>query len=186
MILSDATLTSLLNSGKLEVSPLAENSIQPGSIDCRLGNQFLEISEPKGTILSLDHETQYESVTADHMIIQPRSFLLATTKEYVKLPDNITAFVEGRSSIGRMGLFIQNAGWVDAGFEGRITLELFNATSLPIRLEADRRICQLVFCKMDQPATTPYKGKYQGQKVPVGSLIHRDKEVRVHDRTEAK
>jgi dCTP deaminase len=96
--------------------------------------------------------------------------------EYVKLPDDLTSFVEGRSSIGRMGLFIQNAGWVDPGFEGQITLELYNANSLPIRLEAGRRICQLVFCKMDQVAENPYRGKYQGQRGTTGSRVFKDSE----------
>ena len=99
--------------------------------------------------------------------------------EYIELPNHITAFVEGRSSIGRMGLFIENAGWVDAGFKGRITLELFNANSNPIELEAGRRICQLVFCKMDQVASKPYQGKYQGQLESVGSRVFKDAEVTV-------
>ena len=102
--------------------------------------------------------------------------MLATTKEYIKLPDNLTAFVEGRSSIGRMGLFIQNAGWVDPGFEGQITLELYNANRLPIKLEADRRICQLVFASMDNKADNPYCGKYQGQKNTVGTRVFKDPE----------
>jgi dCTP deaminase len=97
--------------------------------------------------------------------------------EYVRLPHNLTAFVEGRSSIGRIGLFIQNAGWVDPGFEGQITLELYNANSLPIRLEAGRRICQLVFCRMDQAADAPYQGKYQGQRNATGSQVSKDREV---------
>lgn len=119
----------------------------------------------------------YREYEGDEIIIPPKSFLLATTEEYVKLPNNLTAFVEGRSSIGRIGLFIQNAGWVDPGFEGQITLELFNANSLPIRLKAGRRICQLVFCKMDQAAMNPYKGKYQGQRKATGSRVFQDSEV---------
>jgi dCTP deaminase len=86
----------------------------------------------------------------------------------------MTAFVEGRSSVGRMGLFIQNAGWVDPGFKGEITLELYNANSLPIRLEAGRRICQLVLCSMDKPALKPYSGKYQGQMKSTGSRVYLD------------
>jgi dCTP deaminase len=97
--------------------------------------------------------------------------------ETVRLPDNLTAFVEGRSSIGRIGLFIQNAGWVDPGFEGQITLELYNANSLPIRLQAGRRICQLVFCRMDQASDAPYRGKYQGQRNATGSQVSKDREV---------
>jgi len=92
------------------------------------------------------------------------------------LPDNLTAFVEGRSSIGRMGLFIQNAGWVDPGFEGEITLELYNANQLPIRLRSGRRICQLVLAQMDQGAQYPYKGKYQGQRNATGSRVYLDNE----------
>jgi len=98
----------------------------------------------------------------------------ATTQEFVKLPNGLTAFVEGRSSIGRMGLFIQNAGWVDAGFEGRITLELYNANSLPIELCSGRRICQLVFCKMDRETENPYRGKYFKQERSVGSRVFMD------------
>ncbi|MCZ6729704.1 MAG: dCTP deaminase, partial [SAR324 cluster bacterium] len=87
-----------------------------------------------------------------------------------------TAFVEGRSSIGRIGLFVENAGWVDPGFEGELTLELYNANRQPIRLQAGRRICQLVFARMDQPASVPYRGKYQGQRKPMGSRIYQDSE----------
>ena len=116
---------------------------------------------------------------AAKIVIPPQSFLLATTNEYIKLPNNITAFVEGRSSIGRMGLFIQNAGWVDAGFEGRITLELFNANSLPIELASNRRICQLVFCLMDKTSEKPYRGKYYKQLQSVGSHIKNDFEIAI-------
>lgn len=86
--------------------------------------------------------------------------------EYVRLPNNLTAFVEGRSSIGRMGLFIQNAGWVDPGFEGEITLELYNANQLPIRLKSGRRVCQLVFAQMDQEAFTPTKANTRARGMP--------------------
>ena len=130
-------------------------------------------------IITLDSEIKYREITSDSITIPPHSFLLATTQEYIEVPDNLTAFVEGRSSIGRIGLFIENAGWVDPGFKGRITLELYNAGSLPIKLEAGKRICQLVFCKMDNKADSPYRGKYQGQKVTVGSRVFKDTD-RVH------
>lgn len=174
MILSDATLTDLIQSGQLGVYPLSDDAIQPASIDCRLGNHFLVVDGASDTTITLDSETQYTEVIAESIIIPPHQFLLATTRETIKLPPDLSAFVEGRSSIGRIGLFIQNAGWVDAGFEGNITLELYNANSVPIRLDAGRRICQLVFCKMDRPAAAPYVGKYQGQSKAVGSRIHMD------------
>jgi len=99
---------------------------------------------------------------------------LATTLEYIELPEDLTAFVEGRSSLGRLGLFIENAGWVDAGFKGQLTLELFNANSYSIRLYPEMRICQLVFAMVDQKPLRPYSGKYQGQRGVVPSKIYLD------------
>jgi len=90
----------------------------------------------------------------------------------------MTAFVEGRSSLGRMGLFIQNAGWVDPGFEGEITLELFNANRCAIELTSGRRVGQLVFAQLDQPALKPYSGKYQGQRGATGSRVFLDSDRR--------
>ncbi len=179
MILSDNTLKAMIKSGELVVSPIDEQSIQPASIDCRLGNHFLIVEQNQMDIITLDSEIKYREIESDTITIPPHTFLLATTQEYIELPDNLTSFVEGRSSIGRIGLFIQNAGWVDPGFKGRITLELYNASSLPIKLEAGKRICQLVFCKMDQKADNPYNGKYQGQHKTVGSRVFQDKD-RVH------
>jgi len=174
MILSDRTINRYIQSGELEITPFDQNSVQPASIDCRLGSHYLLVDDINMGVIDMDKEIKYREIEGTCITLPPRSFVLATTQEYIKLPNNITAFVEGRSSIGRMGLFIQNAGWVDAGFEGRITLELFNANSLPIKLDSGRRICQLVFCTMDEPAERPYKGKYQGQLLSVGSRIHQD------------
>lgn len=177
MILSDKKIIELLDSGQLVVEPLAENAIQPASIDCALGEDYLVVDENHMEIITLNSEIKYRSIQAKEITLPPHSFILATTQETIHLPHDLTAFVEGRSSIGRMGLFIQNAGWVDPGFKGRITLELYNANSLPIKLEAGRRICQLVFCKMDGPAKTPYQGKYQGQTTTVGSRVFQDNET---------
>ena len=177
MILSDYGLKDLISKGELCVDPLGESCLQPASIDCRLGNHFLLVDEQQVPVLSLGRELKYREVVTDSIVIPAKTFLLATTKEYVKLPNGLTAFVEGRSSVGRMGLFIQNAGWVDAGFEGNITLELYNANSLAIELQAGRRICQLVFCRMDRCSQHPYAGKYQGQRQTVGSRAHKDDEV---------
>lgn len=176
MILSDKKIKELLASKELSVTPLDEEQIQPASIDLKLGNHFLRVDENSITSMSLDEEAKYIEIIADEIIIPPLSFLLATTKEYIKIPNNITAFVEGRSSIGRLGLFIHNAGLIDAGFEGEITLELFNANRVPLKLKSDRRICQIVFHYMDQDAENPYNGKYQGQKHATGSRIYNDYE----------
>jgi dCTP deaminase len=125
---------------------------------------------------------EYDEAVADEFIIPTRGFVLATTQEVIRLPDYLTAFVEGRSSVGRLGLFIQNAGWVDPGFEGAITLELYNANNAPMRIEAGRRICQLVIAQADQPVARPYRGKYQGQRHTTGSRIHMDSEVAPSER----
>ncbi len=176
MILSDKKIKSLLQQNELVIEPLTVQSIQPASIDCRLGSHYLLVDENqnKEGVLSFDKQIKYREITSDSIILPPKSFILATTHEYIHIPNGYSAFVEGRSSIGRMGLFIQNAGWVDSGFKGNITLELYNANSLPIRLTAGKRICQLVICQMDQPSENPYKGKYQGQTQSVGSRVYLD------------
>jgi len=174
MIISDGTLKKMLANREIVCEPIDEQSIQPASIDCRLGDHFLVLEDNQMGVISLDEEIKYREIVSDSIIIPPKSFLLATTQEYIKIPDNVVAFVEGRSSIGRIGLFIQNAGWVDPGFEGRITLELYNASSLPIRLQAGKRMCQLVFGFMDKDAENPYRGKYQGQSLTVGSRVQQD------------
>lgn len=175
MILSDGTIRKYLQQGDLKIEPIIEEQIQPASVDLRLGNHFLKVDENTIESMSLDKEIKYVEFTSNEVIIPPHSFLLATTLEYIKLPNYLTAFVEGRSSIGRIGLFIQNAGWVDPGFEGEITLELYNANRLPIKLTAGRRVCQLVFAEMDKEALCPYNGKYQKQRSATGSRVYMDK-----------
>lgn len=176
MILSDKTIQKMIKENKINISPLEDGQIQPASVDLRLGRHFLRVDENSLTSMSLDGEAKYIEIETDEIIIPPQSFLLATTKEYIKIPNNVTAFVEGRSSIGRLGLFIHNAGLIDAGFEGEITLELFNANRVPLKLKADRRICQIVFHLMDAEAENPYQGKYQGQKNATGSRVYNDYE----------
>lgn len=177
MIISDAKIKTLLSTKELIIDPLDESQIQPASVDCTLGTHFLNVDTNQMECIHMDQDIKYTEIDAQSITIPARSFLLATTNEWLELPNHITAFVEGRSSIGRMGLFIQNAGWVDAGFKGRITLELYNANNLPIKLLAGRRVCQLVFCEMDQAAEKPYRGKYYGQEKSVGSRINLDYEL---------
>lgn len=176
MILSDKAIMSLIQKGKLSISPLQDNQIQPASVDIRLGNIFSIVEDSSAAILTLSEEIIYKEIRAEKYLLMPGQFVLATTMEYIKLPNNLTAFVEGRSSLGRMGLFIQNAGWVDPGFSGEITLELFNANRCAIELRTGRRIGQLVFAQMDQEALHPYRGKYQGQRGATGSKVYLDAE----------
>lgn len=174
MILSDYTIEKMVKEGSLIITPLTEGQIQPASVDIRLGNTFSITEDSPTGIITMEHEILYRTIQADTYILLPGQFILATTMEYFELPDDLTAFVEGRSSLGRMGLFIQNAGWVDPGFKGEITLELFNANRCAIQLKAGRRVGQLVFAKMDQKAKNPYKGKYQNQRGATGSRVYLD------------
>lgn len=181
MILNDKELAKLIDSDKPLVYPVSENGIQPASVDIRLGDNFLKPSESvlydnKDNYNAFDKPVEYDEFSGVY-ILQPHEFILATTVEFIKLPNNLTAFVEGRSSIGRMGLFIQNAGWVDPGFEGQITLELYNASEVPILLKPFTRVGQLVFCTMSEDCLNPYRGKYQNQSCTTGSKINLDEEA---------
>lgn len=178
MILSDKTILKMMEEGTLKISPIEEGQVQPASVDIRLGNTFSIVEDSPSGIITLENEIKYKTITTDTYILLPNQFVLATTMEYFDLPNDLTAFVEGRSSLGRMGLFIQNAGWVDPGFKGEITLELYNANRCAIELKAGRRVGQLVFAKMDDEALNPYNGKYQGQTGATGSRVFMDKEVK--------
>lgn len=184
MILSDREIMNLrrLNNGDsrlviTSINGVDDIQIQPASVDFRLGNTFSTPKDLTSGILTLDKEIEYQTTETDTYMLLPGQFVLATTEEWIELPDNLTAFVEGRSSLGRLGLFIQNAGWVDPGFKGRITLELFNANRLAIELKAGRRIGQLVFAKMGESALNPYCGKYQEQYDATGSKVYMDSDI---------
>lgn len=144
----------MLEEGTLTIFPMEREQVQPASVDIRLGNTFSIVEDSPTGIITLDKEIKYKTITSDTYVLLPNQFVLATTMEYFELPDDLTAFVEGRSSLGRMGLFIQNAGWVDPGFKGEITLELYNVNRCAIELKAGRRVGQLVFRGwMTQPCT---------------------------------
>ncbi|MGG1690465.1 dCTP deaminase [Heyndrickxia ginsengihumi] len=159
MILSDKGIKQKIELGKLVIDPFAASQVQPASIDLRLGDHFLILDKYRTSHISLNEPATYMKMKEKSITIPPQTFLLATTVESIQLANNITAFVEGRSSIGRLGLFVQNAGWIDPGFCGTITLE------------AGRRICQLVIAELDQDAS-PYKGKYSGQWGATESRIY--------------
>lgn len=164
MIISDKTIIKMLKEKTLLIDSIEGEQIQPASVDIRLGDTFSIIEDSPNGIITLQNEIKYKTIKTDKYILLPGQFVLATTLEYFSLPNNLTAFVEGRSSLGRMGLFIQNAGWVDPGFEGEITLELFNANRCAIELQSGRRVGQLVFAQMDDTALNPYRRKISGTK----------------------
>lgn len=174
MILSDGTIKKLILKGKLVVEPYDESHVQASSIDLTLGGELLFYKTDCIDVKSETIPVEKVVIPQEGFLIEPKAFVLATTSEYIKLPEDITAFVEGRSSLGRLGLFIENAGWVDAGFEGQITLELYNANSCPIRLYRGMRICQIVLAKLDRKAQNPYRGKYHRQVGATPSKIFLD------------
>lgn len=175
MILSDQTLQKMLKNKELEISGLSEDAVQSASIDLCLGKEFALLQYwKKMSALNFNTDPEYLKVTKSEFVVPPHTFILGTTMETIKLPSNVTAFLEGRSTIGRMGLFIQNAGWVAPGFKGQIILELYNANTMPIRLKSGHRICQIVLCGMDHKPKNPYQGKYQDQQGVVGSRVSRD------------
>ena len=163
MILSDKAIRHYIEEQKLFVDPLDDIQIQPASLDLRLGNHFLKMADEHVTELDVAVKPRYEEIEQDAIIVPPKSYRVVTSQEYIKLPDDVAAFVQGRSSTARMGLFLQNSGWVDPGFKGAITVSLFNGNELPVKLHAGVRFCQLVFAKLDQVAANPYRGKYQGR-----------------------
>ena len=174
MILSDREIKEYIKNGKLGITPLDEIQIQPASVDITIGNTFTVLENIENGIISPQKDILYDTFVGDQYLLLPGQFILATTREFISLPNNLTAFVEGRSSWGRLGLFIQNAGWVDPGFNGEITLELFNANRYAIELTSGMRIGQLVFAKMAYETENPYNGKYQGQRFATGSKIYLD------------
>lgn len=179
MILSDKDIKNSLNEGKLSIDPLNYDNIGPTSIDLTLSNSFarMKYDDDNPITLNDDLSNEYEHLRQESYIMLPGEFLLASTQEYIELPKNLTAFVEGRSSIGRLGLFIHNAGFIDSGFNGEITLELYNASNRMIKLEKGRRICQIVISETKTASEFGYQGKYNGQFGATVSSINLDKEV---------
>ncbi len=174
MILSDRSIKELIKRGRLVIEPYKEENVQASSIDLTLGGEVLYYRSECIDLKSEHIPVEKINIPEEGILIPSKAFLLATTEEYIKLPENITAFVEGRSSLGRLGLFIENAGWVDAGFEGQITLELYNANNCPIRIYKGIRICQIVLARLDKRAEKPYRGKYQGQRGATPSRVYMD------------
>ena len=187
-ILSDKTIKEYLEEGKIVIDSLKdEQQIQPSSVDMRLGDEFKVfkvIRKPYIDPKDEDDIAEYmESSTVpegEAFIIHPNEFALATTQEYVKVPDDLVARVEGRSSMGRLGVTMHvTAGYVDPGFEGRITLEISNIGAMPVALYPGQRVCQLVFETMTTPAELPYghpkrNSKYMKQLKPESSRVKLD------------
>ena len=163
MILVDKQILKKVSSGKLGIEPFRIDRVQPNSYDVSLSQNFTYIGYDCNDILDVKDENTYNcgtvSVRRCSIILNPGEFVLGETSEKVRLPDNIVASIEGKSSLARLGLQIhQTGGWIDAGFSGTITLELYNANPRPIKLYAGMPIGQLVFFKTKH-CETPYNLK---------------------------
>lgn len=191
-ILSDKTIKEYLEEGKIVIDPLKdEQQIQPSSVDMRLGDEFKVFKvirkpyiDPKDEEDIAEYMESSTVPEGEAFIIRPNEFALATTQEYVKVPDDLVARVEGRSSMGRLGVTMHvTAGYVDPGFEGRITLEISNIGAMPVALYPGQRVCQLVFETMTTPAELPYghpkrNSKYMKQLKPESSRVKLDYELK--------
>ena len=173
MIIPDIELRKLVEQGYL---PKGLN-IGPSSVDLTLADSFSWPNPQKKQIV-LGEAVEHEQIQTSSFVLEPNHFILASTAESIKVPVNMAAYVEGRSSIGRLGLQIQNAGFIDAGFHGQITLELENQSAFPIVLQAGVRVCQIVFVQMSAEAEKPYSGKYNGQIGATPSRLEVDPEFK--------
>lgn len=183
MIYSDVDIRAALSEGKIIIDPISDDQIQPASIDLRLGNHWL-VAEPNNRA-NLCTKIRYKSLNNNKFILYPGNMVLATTMERVSLPLDICARLEGRSSVGRLGIFVHNAGFIDPGWNGQITLELINMGNSSVLLDTGRRIAQLVLEELKTPCSTGYSGKYQNQNGATGSRIYLDKEAVLKAKYEA-
>jgi dCTP deaminase len=180
MVLSDRSIKEALESRRIIIDPLGPDCIQPSSVDLHVDQYFRVFRNHTQRVIDVreDQEGLTELVDVgptSPLILHPGEFLLGSTIERVALPDDIVARLEGKSSLGRLGLLIHStAGFVDAGWDGHLTLELSNVANLPITLYPGMKIGQISFFQMTTPADRPYGSaglgsKYRGQRGPTPS-----------------
>jgi dCTP deaminase len=184
-VLSDRDIRAALQSGRVRIDPYDPTCLQPSSVDLHLDRDFrvfrnsrypyIDVRQPQPDL------TEMETIGDDDpFILHPGEFVLAQTLEWIELPDDLVARLEGRSSLGRLGLLIHStAGYVDPGWKGNLTLELSNVANLPIALYFGMKIGQISFFRMSSPVERPYGSKelgskYQGQSRPTASEYYRD------------
>jgi dCTP deaminase len=182
LVLSDRTIARLLQEGRIEIEPYDPALLQPSSVDVRVDRYFRVFRN--NLYPYIDVKTAQEDLTElveigdAPFILHPGEFVLGSTLERVTLPDDLVARLEGKSSLGRLGLLIHStAGFVDSGFSGNLTLELSNVANLPITIYHGMPIGQLSFMRMDAPVERPYGSrdtgsKYQGQSEPTPSRFY--------------
>ena len=180
MVLSDRTIARLLEEGRIEIDPYDAALLQPSSVDVRVDRMFrvfhnarypyIDVKQPQEDLTEL-----VEVEDGRPFILHPGEFVLGSTLERVRLPDDLVARLEGKSSLGRLGLLIHStAGFIDPGWDGHVTLELSNVANLPITIYPGMKIGQLSFVQLSEAAERPYGSegigsKYQGQRGPTPS-----------------
>ena len=183
MVLSDRTIARLIDEGRIGIDPYDPALLQPSSVDVRVDRWFrvfhnarypyIDVKEPQEALTELVEVDEDEP-----FILHPGEFVLGSTLEVVSLPDDLVARLDGKSSLGRLGLLIHStAGFIDPGFEGNVTLELSNVANLPITIYQGMKIGQISFMQMTEPATAPYGSgalgsKYRGQRGPTPSRYY--------------
>ena len=180
MVLSDRTIRRLLQEGRIGIDPYAEELLQPSSVDVRVDRLFRVFRNSRYPFIDVKQEMEeltelVEVDPGEAFILHPGEFVLGSTLERITLPDDLVARLEGKSSLGRLGLLIHStAGFIDPGWDGHVTLELSNVANLPITIYYGMKIGQLSFVQLSEPAEHPYGtgslgSKYQGQAGPTPS-----------------
>ncbi len=185
MLLSDRDIRTEIDAGRVVLEPYESALIQPSSIDVRLDRYFRLFDNHKYAVIDPAQDqpdlTRLVAVEAgEAFVLHPGEFVLGSTYERVTLPDDVAARLEGKSSLGRLGLLTHStAGFIDPGFVGHVTLELSNVATLPILLWPGMKIGQMCFFRLSSPAERPYGSgaagsRYQGQRGPTASRSHQD------------
>ncbi len=181
MVLSDRTILEQIEAGRLVIDPFDRSLLQPSSVDVRIDSAFRVFHNHGSALIDVREPTeelteQVEVAEGDRFILHPGEFVLGSTLERVAIPDDLVARLEGKSSLGRLGLLIHStAGYIDPGFAGTITLELSNVARLPIAIYPGMPIGQISFLQMTTPVDRPYAGKYGGQRGPTASRYHQNR-----------
>ena len=180
MVLSDRTIRECLSSGRLVIDPYDPSLVQPSSVDVRVSSEFRVFHNNRRPFIDvrrpLDDLTDVVRMNGDEpFILHPGEFVLGSTLERIAIPDDLVARLEGKSSLGRLGLLIHStAGYIDPGWDGQITLELSNVARLPITIYPGMPIGQISFLTLTTPVDHPYRGKYLGQSGPTASEYHKN------------
>jgi dCTP deaminase len=189
-MLSDRDLRARIASGSIKIEPLLEPDlqIQPASVDLRLGYEFLTFNYTQTALIDPLDPATFDGLTSlvtlddkQRFIVHPGEFVLGTTLERLEVPDDLVGQLDGRSSLGRLGIIIHStAGFIDPGFVGNVTLEISNLGNIAVALYPGMRVCQLSFEIMTSHSESPYAeqrvSKYQGQRLPTISRIYDDPE----------